>query len=445
MKKSLYWVLAICLFLTPAGIAAQVKKTVSIHGTVKNFSSQVMVEDLSDMQYLLPPNPERTFIAAADGSFRITFKVASPNYFRLGRNILYLTPGDDLTVVIDNNAPTKAEFSGKGSEANLFLRDTPFPKAGSYMEAGKNAKPTARETVEFLIAKGVSRQKELDAVKGVSAEFKRLETARIKADTINSLNSGKISFYRPKLTPGELTVYDAEYKTLSEAAKNDRNKNFVDFSLMKLVVYRDIADELPASPAQQTDAVKIKEWYSSSSLVNKMSGISNKSELKKLDPEIAAIKLVQYKAALKQRLESLLKFGKGDPALNFVAVDLDGKPVGLESLKGKVIYLDLWATWCGPCAQEMPLYERLRTKYKDRNVAFVSLSIDDNTALWKKNVGDRKADGNQWLISRNKLLDYNVVNIPRTIVIDRDFKVVNLNAPLPSSKETEKMLDELLK
>jgi len=75
----------------------------------------------------------------------------------------------------------------------------------------------------------------------------------------------------------------------------------------------------------------------------------------------------------------------------------------------------------------------------------VSLSIDENTSLWKKNVAERKADGLQWLISRNKLLDYNVVNIPRTIIIDRSFKVANLNAPVPSSKETEKIIDELLK
>ena len=54
-------------------------------------------------------------------------------------------------------------------------------------------------------------------------------------------------------------------------------------------------------------------------------------------------------------------------------------------------------------------------------------------------------DGSQWLMSRNKLLDYNVVNIPRTIIIDRNFKIANLNAPLPSSKETEKMINELLK
>ena len=94
----------------------------------------------------------------------------------------------------------------------------------------------------------------------------------------------------------------------------------------------------------------------------------------------------------------------------------------------------------------MPYFEKLKQKYKDNNnIAFVSLSIDDDTNLWQKNVNTRNANGIQWLISRNNLLDYNVVGIPRTIIIDKSFKVVNLNAPDPSSKETEKIIEELLK
>ncbi len=94
----------------------------------------------------------------------------------------------------------------------------------------------------------------------------------------------------------------------------------------------------------------------------------------------------------------------------------------------------------------MPFFEKLKEKYKDNSgIAFVSLSIDDDADLWQQNVAKRNANGIQWLISRNKLLDYNVVTIPRTIIIDKDFKVSNLNAPVPSAKETEKMIEELLK
>jgi len=446
MKSRLISLLGICFCLLPFATNAQQGGTVSIKGTVRNFSSQVMIEDLSDMQYLLAPDPTRLFVPGADGSFRITFAVPGPNYFRMGRNILYLTPGDDLTVAIDSNAPAKGEFSGTGSAANLYLRDTPFPKAGSYMEAGRNAKQTAKETVDFILAERATRTKRLEELQGVTNQFKRLEAARIKADTINSLLGGRISFYRPKISEAALKVYDAEYRTLSDAAINNLSKDFVDFSFMKLVVYRDIAADLVPGRAQLGDAGKIKDWVRASQLITAMGKVSDKSQLRTYAEPISTIYTPQYRDALNDRLNSLLKFGKGDIAVNFIAQDLSGSAANLDALKGKVIYLDLWATWCGPCVQEMPFFEKLKEKYKDNaNIAFVSLSIDDDVPLWQKNVSARKADGLQWLINRNKMLDYNVVGIPRTIIIDKSFKIADLNAPLPSAKNTEKIIEDLLK
>lgn len=441
-----YFFLTILVFVMFFNISAQTNKTVTLKGVLKNFGNQPIIEDLSDMQYLLPPTAERMIIPKEDGSFQITFKLASPNYFRLGRNILYLSPGDNLNVSIDQKNPLIAEFQGKGSIANTYLKATPFPKAGSYMEAGKNAKPTAKETIEYILETAKLKQKELDALKGVSPEFKRLETARIKADTINSLLGGRIQFYRPKISADLLKAYETEYQTLSEAEINKLNKNFVDFSLMKLVVYRDIAEDLVKYSSNKVDAQKIKDWATASSLVGAMSKISDKNELKKYSSEVSSIKTTNYRDAVQQRLDGLLKFGKGDTAIDFTAVDTKGNSVNLASLKGKVIYLDLWATWCGPCLQEMPYFEKLKEKYKDNaNIAFVSLSIEDDANIWQNSVAKRKAEGLQWLINRNKLMDYDIVGIPRTIVIDKSFKIANLNAPVPSAKETEKIIEELLK
>ena len=130
----------------------------------------------------------------------------------------------------------------------------------------------------------------------------------------------------------------------------------------------------------------------------------------------------------------------------FKAIDINGAAVLLSSLRGKIIYIDLWATWCGPCLEEMPHYEALKEKYKDNpSVAFVSLSIDDNTGLWRNNMANRKAGGYQWLINRNKLDAYNIVGIPRVLLIDKNFKVVDMNAPLPSSKKLPALIESLLK
>ena len=142
---------------------------------------------MSEFQYLLPPASDRMIIPEdSTGKFQVRFPLSSPNYFRIGRNTLYLSPGDDLEVFIDYNNPVFASFKGRGSEANMFLRQTPFPKGGSYLEAGSKAHAKAQQTIDYIIQAGANRAKQLDSVQHVSAEFRRLERGRIKADIINN-------------------------------------------------------------------------------------------------------------------------------------------------------------------------------------------------------------------------------------------------------------------
>jgi thiol-disulfide isomerase/thioredoxin len=313
------------------------------------------------------------------------------------------------------------------------------------MEAGRSTRPVAQATLDRLIVMSEERQKELDDAKDLPAEFRRLENARIKADLINSIQSG-MRGYVPRISKDSLEVYKGEYATLSKPLIEKYGKDFIDASLMKLVVYRDIANDLPAQAGKEKDKKQIDDWYLSYALNNEMKKISDKQLLGKFVPKIDSVKTKTYNAALHKGLAVLMKFGKGDIASDFTAIDLNGSNAKLSSLKGKVIYVDLWATWCGPCLAEMPHYETLKEKYKDNaQIAFVSLSIDDGTDLWKKNVEGRKADGIQWLINRTKLDAYNIVGIPRTLLIDKDFKIIDMNGPPPSSKDLPAIIDNLLK
>lgn len=311
------------------------------------------------------------------------------------------------------------------------------------MEAGRNAKRTAQGTLDAVLQIATARKKELDDLKNLPAEFKRLEYARIQADLINSLRSG-LSSYRPRLPKDSLAVYTEEYKALVQPVIAKNSEDFVDASFMKLVVYRDISENLKQA-GKEADMQQIADWTAAYNLNNEMSKVSDKQKLAPYKEKIAAIKTAKYSASLEKSLETLLKFGKGDVAVDFAAIDMNGSRVSLSSLKGKVIYVDLWATWCGPCMAEMPHYDSLKLKYKDNpKVAFVSLSIDDGADPWKKSVTSRNAGGIQWLINRAKLDAYNIVAIPRTLLIDKDFKIVNMNAPPPSSKEISSVINSLL-
>ncbi|UKJ07005.1 TlpA family protein disulfide reductase [Solitalea lacus] len=449
MKITRIFIALFCFgVLTTISASAQQKAGwITLKGQLEGFSNQVEVEDMSEFQYLLPPSSDRMIVPDANGNFSLKFKATAPNYYRLGRNALYLSPGDDLTVLIDKGDPRKASFEGKGAAANNYMKNTPFPKGGSFIEAGRQVKDSPAATIAAVEEKALQRTQQLASLTSVSAEFRRLENARIKADLINSLYVGE------SYSIGKLKLKNEEAKKFSEAYNKailpkvkEYAKGFTDASLMKLVVYRDIAEEIVKEGGKPYDVQVIKDWYLASEMVGKMQKLGNKQQLASFKTKLSEITTPAYKNAADKMLRQLMAFGKGDTAVDFTAIDLAGNKVNLSSLKGKVIYVDLWATWCGPCMQEMPHFENLKAQYKDNPaVVFVSLSIDDSEDLWKKSVENRNADGCQWLINRSKLQAYNIVGIPRTLLIDKDFKIVDMDAPMPSEKEVTKAIDELLK
>lgn len=447
MTNKLNTLLCSCLLLFTAASAQKKTEWVTLKGELKNFSNQVQVEDLSEFQYLLPPTNERMIVPDAKSLFNIRFKLSKPNYFRLGRNILYLSPGDDMEIVVDYRDQMSAVFKGRGAEANVYLKSTPFPKGGSFIEAGSQVKESPEATIIAVEAQADIRRKELANTKNITAEFRRLEHARIKADLINSFYSGEdYSIYHLKLKDEQAKEFSLAYQKAIAPKLAFYNKNFVDASLMKLVVYRDIASDLIKNGGKTADLQSINDWYNSYSMVKAIQKVSDKSQLGAFKAKIAAIKTPELRGAVNQTLLRQMAFGKGDTAVDFVAEDISGKQVSLSSLKGKVVYVDLWATWCGPCMKEMPHFEELKLKYKDNPaVVFISLSLDDTATPWKASVVERKADGYQWHINRSKLRDYNIVGIPRSLLIDKDFKMADMNAPMPSETEVVQSIDGLLK
>ncbi len=123
----------------------------------------------------------------------------------------------------------------------------------------------------------------------------------------------------------------------------------------------------------------------------------------------------------------------------FSFANQNGESVTLDDFKGKVIYLDVWASWCGPCRAEFPfsrqLHERLTKKQKEQ-VVFLYLSIDDTEAAWKKALNTLQLPGEQgwskggWLSRTAKYFD--IKSIPRYILINKTGQVADSDAKRPS-------------
>lgn len=119
-------------------------------------------------------------------------------------------------------------------------------------------------------------------------------------------------------------------------------------------------------------------------------------------------------------LHEVRKLGIGQPAPELVSVDLAGKPVRLVDLRGRVVVLDVWATWCGPCAAKIPQHRNLMKKHSGKPFTLVSINADENrddlTEFMKKNPmpwthwyngsdGDIIAELNVWSYPRVFVLD----------------------------------------
>ncbi len=152
-------------------------------------------------------------------------------------------------------------------------------------------------------------------------------------------------------------------------------------------------------------------------------------------------------------------FPKGSPSPIFEGYEnFKGGSTSLVDLKGKYVYVDVWATWCGPCKVEIPHLKELEEEYRDKDIAFVSMSIDDDKrhkgswekahAAWKKMVAEKELSGVQIMAPKGWDSDfvkaYKINGIPRFILIDPDGNVVDPNAPRPSDPKLKKLLETLI-
>jgi len=131
----------------------------------------------------------------------------------------------------------------------------------------------------------------------------------------------------------------------------------------------------------------------------------------------------------------------GQPAPAWTLPDINGKEVSLSDFKGKYVYIDFWATWCGPCLGEIPDYKQLVKDYTGRNVVFISISVDRDKPKWEEMVNKEKFEWVQ-LHDANKMNDdYLVRYIPSFIFIDAEGKIIDPRAPRPSTDELRSLLD----
>ncbi|MFV0522539.1 MAG: TlpA family protein disulfide reductase [Mangrovibacterium sp.] len=137
---------------------------------------------------------------------------------------------------------------------------------------------------------------------------------------------------------------------------------------------------------------------------------------------------------------------EGSPIVDFTYPDVNGKMYSISDFKGKLIYIDCWATWCSPCKQQLPHLAKIEKEYHGKNIAFVTVSFDNDKDIekWKSFVKNHNLGGVQLHAKEAFQSDlakaYGINAIPRFLLVGKDGNVISTNAPRPSSADELKKL-----
>ena len=148
--------------------------------------------------------------------------------------------------------------------------------------------------------------------------------------------------------------------------------------------------------------------------------------------------------------------GKGKPSPKFENyLNIKGGKKSLKDFKGKYVYIDVWATWCGPCIQQIPFLQKLEKEYHNKNIEFVSISTDESQRSggsweaaekkWRDFVKARNMSGVQLWSGQDFSFQqaYQITGIPRFMLIDPKGNIVNANAPRPSDPRLKALFTSL--
>lgn len=461
MKKILlYFLFIIYPFLSEA------QKIVTFSGKILNPKSNAIHIKYIDNYLQMKEITAGSAIIDKEGKFGMTFEwsEAKPALLYHGDQSyrLFLIPGDKLKITLDTDKFYQtANFSGKGSEVNNFLTllDFQFNQGAALQEYNESfQKYELEEFVIYINKRKVDQVKlyEETFINPPSQEFNNYILSAFDyswaADRLNYLELH--SFYNNK--KGFVKVSMEYYNFLDKVKINNDVALSTYYYVHFLESYfNDLSyQQLTKKEKKKIGVASVKQYNSLYDLINqKLEGKSRDLMLAKLlydavdagltdamKPKLAEYDSINENKAYRKILNelyyasSVLK--KGSPAPDFSLPDISGKMVSLSDFKGKVVYIDIWASWCVACRAEIYHTKKLIEKYKDKDVVFLYVSIDTKADLWQKLIFEMKIPGVHLISGKHfesdVLKHYLASGIPHYALIDKQGNIAINNANSPS-------------
>ncbi len=413
-----------------------------------------------EQKHIISANTSNSFITVAT-----PLTMPTTWELRSGRQVveLYCRPGDDLEIDIQGaNLYTKTSFSGKGSAENNYLLKSTI-KFDHINEGLERNKKDANPQV-FKDWLNSVRQEKLDFFYQYTREHTLnpdfLAYAEAGINYWYAFNLMNYLYEHPFLNgmPYPMEVNPVYFDFMSEISVNNDaalpNKYFFNY-IQEFIAYqnRQVAnkDKDRYALAEEYLTGDTKEFFQAFLLALK----TKTKDKAGLSHQIAAFSKTAanplYVEYIKEAYLDVKGIREGMKAPGFELLDQTGKKVNLADYKGKVVLLDFWATWCGPCLDLLPVHKDLKERFKDKNVKFVYVSMDNSSVLWKNFITKKRLAGDH-LISGEAMgmkspiaIDYKIEYLPFTLLLDTDGTIVWKRTGGYSVNNLIKEMENLLK
>jgi thiol-disulfide isomerase/thioredoxin len=457
MKNMKNTITAILLCITTLTLA-QEEVTVTIAGKITNPNSDTLIVKTvwGDNYHTIPLDK--------DGSFKSTFDIET-GYYRLNdlkeSITVYFGKDYDIHLTLDTDSFDESiSFEGNGADANNYLAKKALVEEswGRLNYYGYYCKLKEEKFLSLTDSMYKVSLQLLNKNSIADVQFLKLEKQSIEGDKI----------YKLKIYPNTYRYFteDENYKTSNNYPNPFEAFPLSDASLIPAPRYlSSVIDYIYYT--RDTAEYRKKDDYSLYMLEAIRDSISNYEIRKrtmfyfcrnsltrsvKMDECFEIFKSIETDSVRIDFIEAKYiarkKTQDGAVSPRFSYEDISGKMVSHEDLKGKYVYIDLWATWCGPCLREIPYFDTLQTLFECQNIAFVSICQNDTKEWWKATVAKKELKGVQLFAEYDGSQfyeDYQVTGIPRYNLIDPLGKIVDSDAKRPSDKRLVAELESLVK
>ncbi len=463
--------LALCCLLTAVSCLYGQTKPFILIGQIEGATAAEVAVSF----YPTPVHPEPTRVASevdAQGRFSLEIPLERPRKLRLTLEkesaTLFGFPGDKLSVAVNLESfdesltyeGGRASAAASQFLARWFLEQQDRPAREAHSQALQSAQ-SLEELQAYLARKHEAEQEFWQAQQEQNEyppAFVQHFERSLHYQQLNDRLTGPmyVAYYQQK-DLDELHQDDAYFAFLTDIELNDEAAMYQKTYVLFLDRYFDRWVNQQEESAENPIAAKLE--LARERLERPVADLFQAQVIKSVlaygDPvqvqpyyeELMSGEGAAYARALTPMYERAMRLAPGEPAPNFVLKNAAGEEVSLEDLRGNVLYVDFWASWCQPCRAEMPSSRELIEQYQGEAVTFVFISLDKDEDAWRKAMAVENLEGVHLYspgFGSETAEAYNVQAIPNYFIIDPAGKIADPFPPRPSHEGVRQAIGQAL-